>query len=40
MTDEEDAVDAILAIAAGIAVAAGIAKILEMLKEQNNQKKW
>jgi tryptophan synthase alpha subunit len=39
MSREEDALEALLAIAAGIAIGAGIVAILEMLKKQNEQKR-
>ena len=39
MGDEEDIVDAILAIAAGIAIGAAVGVLLKKLQEQNDSKK-
>ncbi len=40
MASEEDVVEALIAIAAGIAIGAGIAALLEMLKEQKDRNEW
>jgi len=39
MEDEEDIVDAILAIAAGIAIGAAVGALLKKLQEQNDRNK-
>ena len=40
MSNGDDAVNALLAIAAGIAIGAGIAAILKMLDEKKNEDDW
>lgn len=39
MGEEDDAVEAILAIATGIAIAAGVIALLEMIKEQEKKRR-
>ena len=40
MTNQKDAIDALLAIAAGIAIGAGIAALLKMLSEDEDEEEW
>lgn len=40
MANDEDAVEALLAIAAGIAIGAGIVTLLEMLQKQKDKEEW